>query len=115
MFTVYGPGITNPVPLEKLFVQPAVKKAVPVAPKQAIEEEGSVGSSQYPAFRSAMAKQQYQAANSVSSRSPALKASQIMTEPVVSLHIFLFCLRTTGLSAFQLPSASLALKINNIF
>ncbi len=85
MFTVYGPGITNPVPLEKLFVQPGVKKAVPVAPKQAVEEEGAAGSSQYSAFRSVMAKQQYQAANSVSSRSPALKASQIMTEPVVSL------------------------------
>ncbi len=46
MFTIYGPGVTDPVPLKKLFVRPTVTKTAAVAPKQAIKTGGqSPGSS----------------------------------------------------------------------
>jgi len=85
MFTVYGPGITNPVPLEKLFVRPAVTKTAAVAPKQRIKAGTGGDLDTASAYRSAQAKQYYQAAQSVSHRSPSLKAAQIMIEPVISL------------------------------
>jgi len=85
MFTVYGPGITNPISLEKLFVYPAVAKAAAIAPKQAIKPDTNTGSPSTVAFRSGVLRKQYQSAESDSQRSPSLKATQIMTAPVVSL------------------------------
>jgi len=82
MFTVYGPGVTNPIALEKLFVRPAVTKTTAVAAKQAIKAGYDNGSSPASAYRSAVGKQKYQAAERATERRPLLKAAQLMTVPV---------------------------------
>jgi len=85
MFTVYGPGVTNPISLEQLFVRPAVAKTAAVAAKQAIHtklEGGSAGPGASDHYSSAGA-QKYQTGEAGRERSSALKASQIMTAPVV--------------------------------
>ncbi len=84
MFAVYGPGVTDPVPLEKLFVRPAVPKPGAIAPKQAIKP-GNAGGYSPSASQSEVAKQQYQQVEAANERHPVLKASQIMTAPVVSV------------------------------
>ncbi len=84
MFTVYGPGITDPVPLKKLFVRPAVPKAGAISAKEAIKQR-SAGAYPPSASQSKLAKRQYQTAEAANERQPILKASQIMTTPVVSV------------------------------
>jgi acetoin utilization protein AcuB len=84
MFTVYGPGVTDPVHLEKLFVRPTVPKSGAISPKQAIKP-GNAGGHSPSAYQSELAKKQYQTVETANERHPALKASQIMTVPVVSV------------------------------
>ncbi|MDQ6969080.1 MAG: CBS domain-containing protein [Mariprofundus sp.] len=86
MFTVYGPGITNPVSLEQLFVRHAVAKPAAVAAKQAIKTTIESQPGHAPAARdyhSSAATQQYQKAEAIREKSRSLKAGQIMTAPVV--------------------------------
>jgi len=84
MFIVYGPGITDHVPLEKLFIRPAVKKTGAVSPKQPIKrEQGSYQA--LSAYQSAQVKKRYQTDETADKEHPSLRASQIMTAPVVSL------------------------------
>jgi len=82
MFTVYGPGVTDPITLDNLFVRPLVTKTAAIAAKQAIKEGADHGSSPASAYRSAMGKQKYQAAERAPERRPLLKAAQLMTAPV---------------------------------
>jgi len=72
MFTVYGSGVTNPIALDKLFVRPAVTKTAAVAAKQAIKTGSDNGSSPASAYRSAVGKQKYQAAERATERRPLL-------------------------------------------
>jgi len=85
MFTIYGPGITNPVPLEKLFVRPAVTKPAAITPEQAIKASTDTAYSPPTAYPTAIGNQKYQHAESPADQSPSLKAAQIMRTPVVSI------------------------------
>ncbi len=85
MFTVYGPGVTNPISLEQLFVRPAVAKTAAVAAKQAIKtklEDEHSSSAEADHYSSAGA-QKYQSVEAQREKKPSLKAAQIMTAPVV--------------------------------
>ena len=86
MFIAYGSGITNPVPLEKLFVQPAVTKTSKSSKSQNITQENSPYDSSSSAHQSERAKKAYQSLDSNNPRQPTLKAAQLMTTPVVSLY-----------------------------
>ncbi len=92
MFTVYGPGVTDPISLEKLFVRPAVVKTAATAAKQAIKAGTDNGFSAASKYHSAVRKQKYQAAEYITGRRPSLKAAQIMTVPVT------YVLSTTSVS-----------------
>jgi len=83
MFVLYGPGGTSPAPLE-LLSRPAVPKLKAISPKQAIKPVNAVGHSPS-AYQSEQAKKRYQAVEDANEWHPALKASQIMTTPVVSV------------------------------
>ncbi len=85
MFTVYGPGVTDPVPLEKLFVRPAVTKLAAMRRVQSTKSSISSGGAQNSAYRTAVGMSQYHAADAPDDRAPALKAGQIMSAPVVSI------------------------------
>jgi len=89
MFIAYGPGITNPIALEKLFVKPAVVKVSKTPKSRNITGEDSShdDSSQTSAYRSERARKAYQSEESALPSKLSLKASQIMTAPVKSLQI----------------------------
>lgn len=84
MFIVYGPGITDPVPLEKLFAQPTVENPGIVSPKQPIKREKGAYQT-LSAYQSTQVKKRYQTGEIVDGQHPCLRASQIMTAPVASL------------------------------
>jgi len=88
MFIAYGPGITNPIALEKLFVKPAVAKVAKSAETKNIKQEDmphhDSSSSAY-RFERERARKVYQSEERTQSLQPTLKAAQIMTAPVVSL------------------------------
>lgn len=96
MFIVYGPGITDPIPLEKLFVRPAVAKTGAISPKQAIRSEKN-SSRSLSAYQSTRVKQRYQSVEADDDRSPSLQASQIMTAPVVSIQVHSTALETINI------------------
>ena len=81
MFTVYGPGITDPVSLERLLVRPAVRKTAAVAGQQAIKAE-TQGSAHPAASQLAGGQQKYQQAERDKAPRAELKAGQIMSTPV---------------------------------
>jgi len=85
MFTVYGPGVTNPISLEQVFVRPAVTKPGAVAARQAIK--ANIGSkTKAPVatdHHSSADTQKYQSAEAIREKHTSLKAGQIMTAPVV--------------------------------
>jgi len=87
MFTVYGPGLTNMIPLEQLFVRPAVTKTAAIAAQQAIKSKKGTHFSLSSAFdhHSGKGVQKYQSAESLGEKSSSLKAMHIMTAPVVYL------------------------------
>jgi len=86
MFIAYGPGITNPIALDKLFVKPAVAK-ISKTPKSGMiaEEESLHDHSSAPTHRFERASKAYQSEESLLPQEISLKASQIMSQPVVSL------------------------------
>jgi len=86
MFTVYGPGVTDPIHLERLFEHHAVAKAAAISPKQPVTP-GKGQSQSLPAYQSAHVKKRYQAVDTADERHPTLNASQVMTAPVVSVQI----------------------------
>lgn len=86
MFIAYGPGITNPILLEKLFVKPAVVKVAKAAKTKKLKQEKTLGyDSSVSAYRSEIARKAYQTEESALPQKSSLKASQIMTSPVMSL------------------------------
>jgi len=88
MFIAYGPGITNPIALEKLFVKPAVAKVAKSAETKNIKQEDTLHrDSSSSAYRSERdrAKKAYQSEELTQKQQPSLQAAQIMTTPVVSL------------------------------
>ena len=88
MFIAYGPGITNPIALEKLFVKPAVAKVAKSAEMKNIKQEDTLHrDSSSSAYRSERdrAKKAYQSEELTQKQQPSLQAAQIMTTPVVSL------------------------------
>jgi len=88
MFIAYGPGITNPIALEKLFVKPAVVKVAKSAKTKNLKQEDTLhrdsSSSAYRSERDRV-KKAYQSEELTQKQQPTLKAAQIMTTPVVSL------------------------------
>jgi len=86
MFIAYGPGITNPIALENIFVKPAVVKTSKVIKDKGITGEDSLhDDSSSSAYRSERARKVYQSEESALPSKLSLKASQIMTAPVISL------------------------------
>ncbi len=87
MFTVYGPGVTNMIPLEQLFVRPAVTKTAAIAAQQAIKSKKGTQFSLSSTLdhHSGEGVQKYQNAESLGEKTPSLKAKHIMTAPVVYL------------------------------
>jgi acetoin utilization protein AcuB len=86
MFIAYGPGITNPIALEKLFVKPAVAKVSRTPKSRNITDEDSLhDDSSASTYRSERARKAYQSEESALPSKLSLKASQIMTTPVISL------------------------------
>jgi len=85
MFTVYGPGVTNPISLEQLLVRPAVSKTAAVAATKAIKTnvEGEHLSSTTMDHYSSAGTQQYQSVEAQREKDVSLKAAQMMTAPVV--------------------------------
>jgi len=88
MFIAYGPGITNPIALEKLFVKPAVAKVAKSDETKNIKQEDmphhDSSTSAY-RFERERARKVYQLEEHTQSHQLSLKATQIMTTPVVSL------------------------------
>jgi len=88
MFIAYGPGITNPIALEKLFVKPAVVKVAKSAETKNIKQDDTLHhDSSSSAYRSERirAKKSYQSEELIQKQQLSLQAAQIMTTPVVSL------------------------------
>ncbi|EAU55168.1 CBS domain-containing protein [Mariprofundus ferrooxydans] len=87
MFTVYGPGITDPIHLEKLFAQGKVTKTVAISPELAIDAKQHTTQSeqQHRERTSGAANQHYQTLAYGEKESPLLRAGQIMTSPVISI------------------------------
>jgi len=85
MFTVYGPGATDPIRLEKLFERHAIAKAGAVAAKQAIKAEPFQART-LSAYQSAQMKKTYQAVEAAADEHDhTLSAAQIMTAPVTAV------------------------------
>jgi len=88
MFIAYGPGITNPIALEKLFIKPAVAKVTKSEGTKNIKQEDmprhDSSSSAYRSERE-RAKKAYQLEEFTQKQQPSLKAVQIMTTPIVSV------------------------------
>ncbi len=85
-FTVYGPGVRDPVPSDKLFEKRSVEQAQAIAPTRAIpgsEEEQSSSPHEY--SQKGRAKQAYKLAQHAIENQPARYAYQIMTSPVITL------------------------------
>jgi len=85
VFTIYGPGVTDPIALEKLFVRPAVTKMAAVTAEQAIRAGESHDRSPGSASRAAVGQQKYQVAERATRQGHVLEAAQIMTAPVTSV------------------------------
>ncbi|HKI62317.1 MAG TPA: CBS domain-containing protein [Mariprofundaceae bacterium] len=87
MFTVYGPGITDPIHLEKLFAQSKVSKTVAIPPDLAIDakQHARQAEEQRHGPAGGTANQRYQTMAYGEKESPMLRAGQIMTSPVVSI------------------------------
>ncbi|RLL51540.1 CBS domain-containing protein [Mariprofundus sp. EBB-1] len=83
MFTVYGPGATDPIPLERLFVRPAVTKPAAISAMQGIKAKTNSNVHTGSESHSAAGLQQYHSAETISEKNPSLKAVQIMTTSVV--------------------------------
>ncbi|MDX8387843.1 MAG: CBS domain-containing protein [Ghiorsea sp.] len=86
MFIMYGPGITTPVPLEKLFKRRNVAKLSAAEGSKVIKQDASEHDNNTVLYQSEQARQKYQASQDGSSGSLILKAAQIMTSPVVSIY-----------------------------
>ncbi|MDQ6999236.1 MAG: CBS domain-containing protein [Mariprofundus sp.] len=83
MFTVYGPGATDPIPLERLFVRPAVTKPAAISAMQGIKAKTNANVHSGSESHSAAGLQQYHSAETIREKNPSLKAVQIMTTSVV--------------------------------
>ena len=82
MFTVYGPGVTDPIRLEKLFERHAIAQVAAISPKQAVKSRSAHSHSAYP---SAKVNKYYQCIDHTDERTQTLLASQMMTSPVTSV------------------------------
>ncbi|GAV20641.1 inosine 5'-monophosphate dehydrogenase [Mariprofundus micogutta] len=99
MFTVYGPGVTDPIRLEKLLERHAIAKAGAVTAKQPIKQEKGQPQS-LSAYQSAHVKQRYQAVETADERDLTLNASQLMTSPVKFVYA-----HTTALEVLKILDA----------
>jgi len=87
MFTIYGPGFTDPIRLEKLLQRPNVAKLEATAATQGIQ------STDIPAKESVMSKSKYDGhaqhgsseKSTSNTSSTLLKAEQIMMKPVLTV------------------------------
>jgi len=82
-FRIFGPGISAPVPLEQLFARKRVEKVSKGQKLNAIKEEKSHEDAKL--TYQAKSLKAYQLAESTNENQQALKASQVMTTPVVTL------------------------------
>jgi len=87
MFTIYGPGINDPIRLEKLFVQGTVTKAGAISAKQAIDTKWPAKPTEqkHKERSSGAANRQYRAMADDELERPVLRAEQIMTSSVVAI------------------------------
>jgi len=85
MFIMYGPGITTPVPLEKLFKQRNVNKLSATEGSKVIKQDASEHDNYSVMYQQEKARQKYQAHEDDADRGLILKAAQIMSSPVVSV------------------------------
>jgi len=82
-FRIFGSGISNVVPLEQLFVRKRVEKVSNSQKSKKVEEDHSHDSSWLTYHAKSL--QAYQSADSANEKKRSLKASQVMTAPVVTL------------------------------
>lgn len=82
-FRIFGPGISNVVPLEQLFVRKRVERVSNSQKTKKIKEDHSHDSSWLTYHAKSL--QAYQSADSANEKKRSLKASQVMTAPVVTL------------------------------
>ena len=82
-FRIFGPGISNTVPLEQLFARKRVEKVSVSRKSKQIKDEG-IQDDASPAYQSQSLKA-YRVAACVGEQKTALKAAQVMTSPVVTL------------------------------
>jgi len=85
MFIMYGPGITTPVPLEKLFTRRSVTKLSASEGSEIIKQDVSEHDNYSVLYQPERARQKYQANEDGASGGLILRAAQIMTSPVVSI------------------------------
>lgn len=84
MFIVYGPGITDPIHLDKLLLQPDVAQVKEISPKQAIQQCQITPHSKMQA-QGRQSLHHHRAAERSYNQSRSLKASQIMNTPVFTI------------------------------
>ncbi|WP_038247230.1 CBS domain-containing protein [Ghiorsea bivora] len=84
-FRIFGPGISNPVPLEQLFARKRVEKVSKGQKTNTIKEEKSHDDSGL--TYQAKSLKAYQLAESTNENQQVLQASQVMTTPVVTLFV----------------------------
>jgi len=82
-FRIFGPGISNVVPLEQLFVRKRVERVSNSQKTKGIKEDNHHDGSWLTYHAKSL--QAYQLADSVNEKKRSLKASQVMTAPVVTL------------------------------
>jgi len=86
MFTIYGPGINDPIHLEKLFAQGKIMKTAAAAAKSAIDTKQPANQSEeHKQHAYGAANRHYQAMAHENEESGFLRAGQIMTSPVISI------------------------------
>jgi len=85
MFIMYGPGITNPVPLEKLFKQRKVAKTSATAQSKVIKEDAGEHDGNAVLHQPNLVQRKYRQNEGTKQIQPTLKAAQIMTTPVIAI------------------------------
>jgi len=82
-FRIFGPGISNVVPLEQLFVKKRVERISNSQKSKKIKEDNSHDDSWLTYHSKSL--QAYQLADNINEKKRSLKAAQVMTTPVVTL------------------------------
>jgi len=85
MFIMYGPGITTPVPLEKLFKQRNVNKLSASEGTRVIKQDAGEHDNNPILYQSERGLQKYKTSETERGGRLVLKAAQIMSSPVVAI------------------------------